>query len=289
MTLEVVIGPTASGKSAYALSIAKRIGGEIISGDSMQIYRGMDIGTAKPAKEEMAEVPHHLIDVADISEPFSAVKFVSLARKAIEDVASRGKIPIIAGGTGLYIDMLINGTSPVDTDSDPDLRAQLYAFAEEHGADALHEKLAKADPEAASAIHPNNVKRVVRAIEIYELSGVTKTDSDRRSRDGVKAYDAHVVMLAPKDRDSLYKRIGERVDKMIASGLEDEVRRLCGRGLRSAPTAAQAIGYKEFYPMFDGLCGIGEVVNAIKLDTRHYAKRQLTWFSRVHKDEVIEV
>lgn len=282
-----VIGPTASGKSAYAVGLAEKIGGEVISGDSMQIYRGMDIGTAKPTLSEMRGIKHHLIDVADITEPYSAIRFVESASSAIEDIFSRGKVPIIAGGTGMYIEMLISGVRPPANESDPELREELYRYARENGADALHKRLAEADPEAAAAIHPNNVKRVVRALEICYLSGMTKTESDAASRENAPEYEVRTVMLAPKDRSELYARIESRVDSMFELGLAREVESLCKRGLRTTPTASQAIGYKEFYPFFDGECDLSAVREAVKINTRHYAKRQLTWFARMHKDETI--
>lgn len=285
----VVVGPTAGGKSAYAIQKATELGGEIISGDSMQIYRLMDIGTAKPTKAEMEGISHHLIDVCDIDEPFSAARFVSLAREAINDVASRGKIPIIAGGTGLYIDTLVSGTELSATKDDPILRERLFAEASENGADALHAKLAQVDPESAEAIHPNNVKRVVRALEIFYNTGVTKSELDRRSKANGSIYSAHTVYLVPRERETIYKRIDARVDVMLESGLEKEVEALVKKGLRETPTASQAIGYKEFYPYFDGLCGIDSVKEAICLNTRHYAKRQLTWFNRKPADEIIYI
>ncbi len=285
----VVVGPTASGKSAYAIEKARELNGEIISGDSMQIYRGMDIGTAKPSLEEMAGVPHHLIDVCDIEEPFSAARFVELAKAAIEDIVSRGKRPIIAGGTGLYIDTLISGTELSATEDDPVLREKLFAEAETLGAEALHAKLAQVDPISADSIHPNNVKRVVRALEMFYNTGITKSELDKRSKNRESVYAPHTVYIVPQERETIYKRIDARVDIMFETGLEKEVEALVARGLSRTPTASQAIGYKEFYPYFDGLCDINSVKEAICLNTRHYAKRQLTWFNRKPADEVIYI
>ncbi len=285
----VVVGPTASGKSEYALNKARELGGEIISGDSMQIYRGMDIGTAKPTVEEMAEIPHHLIDVADINEPFSAARFVELASAAIRDIASRGKMPIIAGGTGLYIDTLITGTQLSATEDDPKLRAELFAFAEEHGAEALHRRLAEVDPASADSIHPNNIKRVARAIEIYEKTGMTKTELDKKSKEQESIYAPHTVYICPKERETIYSRIDARVEKMFRMGLEKEVKALWDMGLENTVTASQAIGYKEFYPYFKGETDIDTVKASICLNTRHYAKRQLTWFNRTAPDEIIYI
>ena len=287
--LIVVVGPTASGKSEYALKKARELGGEIISGDSMQIYRKMDIGTAKPSAEEMKEIPHHLIDVADISEVFSAARFVELASSAIKDIYSRGKMPIIAGGTGLYIETLISGTELSATEDDPKLREELFAFAEEKGALALHERLREVDPESADAIHPNNIKRVARALEIFIKTGETKTEADKKSRLRESIYDPYVVYIRPKERETLYQRIDLRVDKMFDMGLEEEVRVLYEKGLESTPTASQAIGYKEFYSYFKGETDIESVKQAICLNTRHYAKRQMTWFNRTQPNEIIEI
>ncbi|MBO5870350.1 MAG: tRNA (adenosine(37)-N6)-dimethylallyltransferase MiaA [Clostridia bacterium] len=287
--LLVVVGPTASGKSAYAIKKAIESGGEIISGDSMQVYRGMDIGTAKPSVDEMCGIKHHLIDVADISEPFSAAKFVELASVAIDDIVSRGKLPIIAGGTGLYIDTLVSGTQLSATEDNPELREKLFKEAEVYGVDALHEKLSKVDPEAAKAIHPNNVKRVVRALEIYYITGMTKTEQDIKSRESESIYQPHTVYIMPSERETIYERIDKRVDVMFENGLVQEVTSLYEKGLRDTPTASQAIGYKEFYPYFDGTCDINAVKEAICLDTRHYAKRQLTWFNRKKADEIIYI
>ncbi|MBQ4316693.1 MAG: tRNA (adenosine(37)-N6)-dimethylallyltransferase MiaA [Clostridia bacterium] len=287
--LLVVVGPTASGKSAYAIKKAIESGGEIISGDSMQVYRGMDIGTAKPSVDEMCGIKHHLIDVADISEPFSAARFVELASVAIDDIVSRGKLPIIAGGTGLYIDTLVSGTQLSATEDNPELREKLFKEAELYGVDALHEKLSKVDPEAAQSIHPNNVKRVVRALEIYYITGLTKTEQDIKSRECESIYQPHTVYIMPSERETIYERIDKRVDTMFENGLVEEVTLLYEQGLRNTPTASQAIGYKEFYPYFDGTCDINAVKEAICLDTRHYAKRQLTWFNRKKADEIIYI
>lgn len=287
--LLVVVGPTASGKSEYAVKAALREGGEIISGDSMQIYRRMDIGTAKPSKDEMCGIPHHLIDVCDMTEPFSAAKFVSLASVAIKDVSERGKLPIVAGGTGLYIDTLISGVNLAATEDDPILRERLFKEAEEIGAEAFHEKLRSVDPESAEAIHPNNVKRVVRALEIYHNTGMTKTELDAKSRSNESVYDTYTVYIVPKERETIYERIDRRVGLMFEKGLVDEVESLVKDGLRQTPTASQAIGYKEFYPYFDGICDLEAVKESICLDTRHYAKRQLTWFNRKPFDEIIYI
>lgn len=282
-----VVGPTATGKSAYAVRLAKEKGGEIISGDSMQIYRGMDIGTAKASAEEQGGIPHHLLDIADIAEPFSAGKFMALAKEKIAEIHARGNVPIVCGGTGLYIELLLTGKQLAETTADEGLRAELLAFAAEHGNEALHARLAEVDPASAQAIHPNNVKRVVRALEICLTSGVTKTEADEQSRQYDNPYAPTVIRLTTNDRASLYGRIDRRVRKMFETGLEEEVRALCQKGLRDTPTASQAIGYKEFYPYFDGLITLEQVEEDICRNTRRYAKRQETWFGRMHCDETV--
>lgn len=282
-----VVGPTAAGKSEYALRLAEDVNGEIVSGDSMQIYRGMDIGTAKPGEEDRRRVRHHLLDIADISEPFSAGRFLDCAKEAVRDIASRGKTPIICGGTGMYIELLLTGKVLSDSVKDGRLREELAEYAREKGPEALHRLLREEDPEEAEKIHPNNVKRVIRAIEICRTSGMTKTEADRESRRGASPYDARVIHLTFEHREDLYARIDRRVDAMFEQGLEEEVRTLCACGLRETETAAQAIGYKEFYPYFDGRITVEEVREAIKTGTRRYAKRQETWFRRMHTDETI--
>ncbi len=242
-----VVGPTASGKSALALEIAQRFGGEIISCDSMQIYRRMDIGTAKPTEEEQARIPHHMIDVVEPTESFSCADYVSLADKVIRDVHARGKLPIICGGTGLYLDALLRENDFTPSITDEALRAELLEFARVHGAEALHAELEKIDPESAAATHPNNVKRVARAIEIYRLSGVTKTETDRQSRLGGNRFDVRAVGLVYSHREALYERIDRRVDMMLEAGLEAETRALLAEGVFDKnATAAQAIGYRSF-------------------------------------------
>ena len=284
-----VVGPTAVGKSAYAMKLARELGGEIVSGDSMQVYRGMDIGTAKAGEEDRREIPHHLLDIADVSEPFSAGKFLERAKEAVDEIASRGKVPVICGGTGLYIELLLTGRKLSDGAPDPRIRDELFAFAETNGAEALHRILCDEDPEAAKSIHPNNVKRVVRAIEICRTAGMTKTESDRLSVPEEEPYDSRIIRMTCRNRSELYERIERRVDRMFAQGLEDEVRNLCLRGLRETPTASQAIGYKEFYPYFDGIISLEQVRNDIVANTRHYAKRQETWFRRMRTDETVYV
>ena len=274
-----VVGATASGKSSLALELSERYGGEIISCDSMQVYRKMNIGTAKPTAEEMARVSHHMIDIADPDESFSCADYVSLADAAIRDCAARGKKPIICGGTGLYLDALLREADFAEDINDDEVRASLMEFAEKMGSEALHAELARIDPESAAAIHPNNVKRVARAIEIYKVGGITKTELDRRSKEKGRRFDVCAVELFYSDRDSLYRRIEQRVDQMIDMGLVEETRALMDSGVfEKNTTAAQAIGYKELFPYFKGKQTLGESVDFLKTATRRYAKRQMTWF-----------
>lgn len=278
-----VLGPTASGKTSLAIELAKRLGGEIISCDSMQLYRGMDIGTATPTEEEREGIPHHLLDIIEPENEFSAADYASLASDAVEDIVSRGKIPIFCGGTGMYHDAVMKITSFSEGEQDEKLREELYEYAKTHGNEALHERLRKIDPESAGAIHPNNVKRVVRAIEVYETTGKTKTETDREQISGESRYDDCVFIIDFASRELLYDRINRRVDIMFDEGLEREAREILLSGRKISRTAAQAIGYKEFLPYFAGEKSIYEVREEIKLATRHYAKRQLIWF---RKDKV---
>ncbi len=275
-----IVGPTASGKSTLALELAKDLDGEIISCDSMQIYRRMDIGTAKPTAEEMSRIKHHMIDVAEPDESFSCADYVKLADAAIRDCASRGKLPIVCGGTGLYLDSLLRGADFEETVGDEKIREELFAYAEREGAHALHEELCKIDPESAEAIHENNVKRVVRAIEIYRVCGVPKSELDRRSRLVGNRFDATVIGLRYADREKLYSRIEKRVDIMMSEGLLAETKALLFEGVfEKNHTAAQAIGYKELLSYIGGEESVETAVDRLKTATRRYAKRQMTWFS----------
>lgn len=264
-----IAGPTASGKSALALALAKRFGGEIVSCDSMQVYRGMDIGTAKPTVEEMAGIPHHMIDLLAPEENFSCGDFVEAAHRCIAGIAGRGALPILCGGTGLYMDNVLWDTELCAAGEDPAYRAELELL----DSPALHEKLREIDPESAGAIHENNRKRVIRALEIFKVSGMTKTEWDRRSRVQTSRYDALRFTLTG-ERALLYERIERRVDLMMEQGLLDEVRALLPR---LGKTAAQAIGYKELGGYLRGECSLPEAVALLKQSTRNYAKRQLTW------------
>lgn len=279
--LLALTGPTATGKTALSVRLAKALGGEIISGDSAQVYRGMDIGTAKVTKEEMEGVPHHLIDALDIGEPFSAGSFAEMAGQIAEDIHGRGMVPIIAGGTGLYIDALTGGSVLSETaDSNAAVREFLMAKAEREGAQSLHAYLETIDPTSAAEIHPNNVKRVARAIEIYLVTGKTKTELNSEKRAQTRFKRLLFVLHSP-DRDYLYQRINQRVDLMMESGLLAEAEELYKMGLGNTPTAGQAIGYKELFPYFAGRCSLEDSVEKIKQATRNYAKRQITYFKRM--------
>lgn len=278
-----VVGPTASGKTALSVALAKVLGGEVLSCDSMQIYRDMDIGTAKPTEEEREGVLHHLIDIAAADEPFSCAEYAALAKQTVAEVIARGKLPIFCGGTGLYLDgVLRGGNSYEKTETDPEYRAALERLAAEQGAEAVHAMLAEVDPAAAEATHPNNVKRVIRALEIYHTTGMTKTELDRRSQESETDYDALVIGIRFPDTEALYRRINLRVDLMLQQGLVEECRRLMEAGVfeRSA-TAAQAIGYKELFPYLRGDLPLADCAETLKMATRRYAKRQMTWF-RMH-------
>ncbi len=275
-----VVGPTASGKSALALELAERYGGEIVSCDSMQIYKRMNIGTAKPTAEELCRVPHHMIDICEPTKSFSCADFVCAADRTIRDIHARGRLPILCGGTGLYLDSLLRDADFEEGITDDALRAELLEFARVNGAQALHQRLLEVDAESAEQIHPNNIKRVARALEIYYLGGVKKSELDRHSREGGRRFEIRCVCLSYSERDALYRRINERVDAMIASGLERETRELMREGVFDRnTTAAQAIGYKELFDYIDGKESLGSAVERLKIATRRYAKRQITWFS----------
>lgn len=275
-----VVGPTASGKSALALELARRHGGEIISCDSMQIYKRMDVGTAKPTREELSEVRHHLIDIVEPDVSFSCEDYVAYADRAISDCVSRGKIPIICGGTGLYLDTLLRGGSSAPVSDTDEIRAALSKRAEKEGVEAIYSELVRVDPESAASIHPNNLKRVIRALEIYYSCGIPKSELDRASRQTEPRYDASVLMLSYTDRALLYRRIEKRVDMMIGDGLLEETRALMDEGVfEKNGTAAQAIGYKELLGYLRGAESLEDAIADLKTATRRYAKRQITWFS----------
>lgn len=276
--LIVVVGPTASGKTALAVSLAKRFHGEVISADSMQIYKQMNIATAKPTVEEMDGIPHHLIDCLDLSQKFSVADYTALAHQKAAEIYARGHLPILAGGTGLYIDSVVNNISFSEIRTDEELRKELTRLAEEKGADYLLEELNRFDPESAKRLHPNNLSRIIRAIEVYRLTGITMTEHQRRSRLTPSGYDAVMIGLDFQDRQKLYDRINLRVDRMFADGLLEEAREILSN--KNLGTARQAIGYKELQHYFDGQESLEEAIQKIKQETRRYAKRQLTWFRR---------
>lgn len=276
-----VVGPTASGKTALSIRLAQELRGEIVSCDSMQIYRGMCIGTAAPTLEEMAGIPHHMIGFLSPNEEFSVADYRERAAICIADIRSRGKVPIFCGGTGLYLDSLLHVSEFSEVEKSEDLRRELTEYAATNGNDALHARLAAVDPAAAEAIHPNNVRRVVRALEMYQLTGVTKTEWDKRSLTQDSPYDARILALDFHDRTILHRRIEMRVDQMLEQGLEAEVRTLYDAGLLQPKSiAGQAIGYKEFLPYLAGESTLSAVAEEIMGATRRYARRQLTWFRR---------
>ncbi|MCD8005613.1 MAG: tRNA (adenosine(37)-N6)-dimethylallyltransferase MiaA [Oscillospiraceae bacterium] len=275
--LIVVCGPTASGKTELAVSLAELFDCEIVSADSMQIYKDISIATAKPTTEEMRRIRHHLVDFLELSEEFSVADYVKLAGKCIEDIASRGKIPIVCGGTGLYISSLINGISFDETCSSTELREELSKLAEEKGGEYLLEMLREFDPESADRLHPNNLMRIIRAIEVYKISGITMTEANKLSRNE-SPYEPVMIGLNYSDRELLYERVNRRVDRMLEKGLLEEARMVLSR--EDVATAGQAIGYKEFKAYFDGEKPLEECVESVKQDSRRYAKRQLTWFRR---------
>ena len=275
-------GPTASGKTALSIALAHALDGEIISCDSMQIYAGLTVGTAAPTSAEMDGIPHHGIGICPYTAAFSVADWVSLADGWIDDITSRGKTPILCGGTGLYLDSLVHLGSFTENDRDDALREELAAYAASQGNEALHRMLCEIDPEAAAAIHCNNVKRVIRAIEIYRTTGKTKTETDRLQKQAGCRYDEFRVILDFADRQVLYDRIDRRVDSMLSEGILEEAKMLWDYA-QSHPDAAlgtawQAIGYKEFFPYFAGECSLTDAADMVRQSSRQYAKRQLTWF-----------
>ena len=279
-TVLAVVGPTASGKSALAIELAKRLNGEIICCDSMQIYKEMNIGTAKPDEDEQAAVVHHLFDFADPKSSFSCADYIPLAKEIVEDIISRGKMPIFCGGTGLYLDRFLSGAQFEETEIDEDFRREMNDFALEFGNEALHERLREIDPISADEIHPNNVKRVIRALEIYKTSGKIKSELDKESKNFESEYDSIQIGLKYENREILYDRINLRVDKMMEKGLLEETKELLEAGVfEKNATAAQAIGYKELLTYFAGTRTLEDAVEDLKMATRRYAKRQMTWFS----------
>lgn len=279
-TVVVIAGPTASGKTDLAINLAMEANGEVVSADSMQIYRYMNIGTAKPAKNEMKGIPHHMIDIVEPDENYSVALFKKDAEKCIEDIISRGKLPIVAGGTGLYINSLIYNIKFGETVTDEDFRKRMRRIAETEGPKVLHEMLEKVDPESAAKIHYNNVKRVIRALEVYEYTKKPISQHQKESRTEPPRY-RYLVFILNMDRERLYDRINRRVDRMLEAGLVDEVKMLLEMGYNPDSTALQGLGYKEIIRYLNNELPFEEAVRILKRDTRHFAKRQLTWFRAI--------
>lgn len=274
----VVTGPTASGKTALGIELAKKYNGEVISADSMQIYKGMDIATAKPTLDEMQGIPHHLIDFVDRNQSFSVADYVKLAYNKIDDIHHRGKLPIVVGGTGLYISSMMDNIQFMEISSSNDIRNRLSKDAETYGKKYLLDRLKSIDSETASTLHENNLGRIIRALEVYELTGKTMTELKIESRSVETPYRWLPFGISFNDRNLLYDRINQRVDIMVQNGLVEECREVYNLG--GLKTSNQAIGYKELIPYFDGISTLDQCLDKIKLETRHYAKRQLTWFRK---------
>ena len=280
LPLIVITGPTATGKTALGVELALLLDGEVISADSMQIYRGMDIGTAKPAPEELRGVPHHMLSVADPAECWSVARWAEMAAGIVEDISARGRVPLVVGGTGLYIEALLAGTDFAAPPGDSGLRAALGAEYDAIGGEAFRRKLAEADPDRAAKLSPADKKRLVRAMEVWTLTGETITDHDRRTSALPPRFESIRYALTCRDRETLYERIRRRVDEMVARGLFDEVDALLASGVSADATAMQAIGYKEAAAALRGECSRAEAVELIKRASTRYAKRQLTWLRR---------
>lgn len=277
LSVLAVVGPTASGKTALSVELAKRTDGEIVSADSMQIYKGMDIASAKPTKEEMCGIPHHMMDFLSSETPYSVAQYTETAGVCIREIAARGKLPILVGGTGLYIDSLLSHTQFIEAPTDMTLRTALDAQYEAVGGEEMLKRLAEFDPESAARLHPNNKKRILRAFEIYRLTGQTLSEALAQSHAVPSPFAPVYIGIAFRERAVLYDRINRRVDSMLERGLLEEARAFY-KG--SPETAAQAIGYKELKPFLDGDLPFADAVENLKRATRNYAKRQITWFKR---------
>ena len=273
-----IVGPTASGKSALAVELARFFNGEVVSADSKQIYRYMSVGTAVPTEEERAGIPHHLLQFLNPDRGFSVAEYVELARKIIFDIHARGKLPVLAGGTGLYVNSLLDNITFFDTKSDPALRRELEQTAAEKGNQYLLDQLKGFDPQLAQRLHPNNLGRIIRGIEVYRLTGIAMSEYQKASRQHASPYHCCMIGLNYRDRKILYQRIDQRVEKMMETGLLEEIQELIRRGY--SQTAAQAIGYKEFFDYLQGNGTLEEAVARVQQESRRYAKRQLTWFRR---------
>ena len=277
--LVIITGPTAVGKTNLSIRLAKAIGGEIISADSMQVYRHMDIGSAKVTKEEMDGVPHYLVDVLEPWEEFNVVIFQQMAKRALEEIYSHGAVPIIAGGTGFYIQALLYDIDFKENPEGNQIRKELEALADEKGAEYLHQQLARVDPESALAIHSNNVKRVIRALEYFQQTGQKISVHNQEERQKESPFDFFYYVINT-ERSRLYERIDRRVDLMMENGLVEEVKKLKAMGCHRGMVSMQGLGYKEILDYLNGECTLDEAVYILKRDTRHFAKRQITWFKR---------
>jgi len=278
--LIIITGPTAVGKSSMSIDLAKSFNGSIISADSMQVYRYMDIGTNKIKEEEKCGIPHYLMDVLEPTEDFNVVTFKNMATKALDDIYSQGRLPIIVGGTGFYIQALLYDIDFTEEPGNEEIRSELEAIAQEpDGADRLYEMLTEIDPESTQSIHKNNVKRVIRAIEFYRLSGEKISQHNEEQRAKESPYD-FIYFVLNDERSRLYSRIEKRVDEMMEEGLVNEVKRLMDMGCSMENVSMQGLGYKEILEYLQGECTLEDSIYRIKRDTRHYAKRQLTWFKR---------
>ncbi|MCH5256288.1 MAG: tRNA (adenosine(37)-N6)-dimethylallyltransferase MiaA [Lachnospiraceae bacterium] len=279
--LIILTGPTAAGKTKLSISLANVVNGEIISADSMQVYRHMDIGSAKIMPEEMGGVKHHLIDILEPNEEFHVVKFQSMAKEAMQNIYSNGKMPIIVGGTGFYIQSVLYDVDFTESEEDTAFRAELEELAKNEGNEVLFERLRSIDPESCNIIHANNIKRVIRAIEFYEKTGKRISEHNKEQHENESPYNFAYFVL-DDDRAVLYERINNRVDAMLEAGLIDEVKSLKDMGCTSDMVSMQGLGYKEILEYLDGKSTLDEAIYKIKRDTRHFAKRQLTWFRREH-------
>ena len=277
--LVILSGPTAVGKTALSIELAKAINGAIISADSMQVYKGMDIGSAKIMPEEMEGIPHYLIDVLEPEEEFNIVRFQEMAKEAMKEIYAKGQIPIIAGGTGFYIQSLLYDIDFSNQDTNDSYRKQLEEFAKVHGAEALHEQLREIDPVSYETIHANNIKRVIRALEFYHLSGEPISAHNEKERQKDSPYNFAYFVLND-DRQTIYDKINARVDIMVKNGLLEEVKALKAKGYHKKMVSMQGLGYKEILSYLDGECTLEEAIYTIEIETRHFAKRQLTWFRR---------
>lgn len=277
--LIILTGPTAVGKTNLSIKLAKLINGEIISADSMQVYKGMDVGSAKITREEMQGVPHHLIDILEPADEFNVVVFQQKCKEAMDDIYKRGHIPILAGGTGFYIQAVLKDVDFTENEDNNEYRAQLEVLGRENGAEYLHNMLKEVDPASAEAIHANNMKRVIRALEFYHFTGKKISEHNEQEAEKEPAYNFCYFVLND-DRDKLYERIEQRVDIMLENGLEAEVKQLLAKGCTRDMVAMQGLGYKEMIDYLEGRITLEEAIYIIKRDTRHFAKRQITWFKR---------